>query len=173
MEYAVWLKQYLEKVAETSDEGRLAVDFIRTNKTKVGFKRARKSVGAFWTLPGNIHLNSIYHTHKSTLTNPRALTILIHEVRHLQQGWLTALSVYGELDAWQHEFRAYKRMIHKELHPVLEELVSLPLSWDREYLHHARNLMQSYAGNGYRIDLLPLYPLNKEFVYWATRRIPV
>jgi hypothetical protein len=165
-----WLTQYLEKVANTCDEGRFAVEYIRAKKTMVGFKRAHKSVGAFWTLPGNIHLNSIYHTHESTLTNPRAWTILIHEVRHLQQGWLTALSVYGELDAWQYEFSVYKKIINKKLVPAVEELLSLPLNWDRNNLLRARTLMQSHAGKGYRLDLLSLYPLDKEIKYWLTRR---
>ena len=156
MQHTSWLAQYLGKVSDACDEGRLAVEYIRTHKTRIGFKRARKSVGAFWTLPGNIYFNSIHHSYESTLTNPRALTILIHEVRHLQQGWRTALSVYGELDAWQLEFRVYKRMMNKELVPILEELLSLPLNLDRDNLQHARNLMQAHAGKGYRSDLLPL-----------------
>jgi hypothetical protein len=173
MQRAEWLSQYLETVANSCDEGRLAVEYIRGKKTRVGVKHARKSVGAFWTLPGNIHLNSIHHTYESTLTNPRAWTLLIHEVRHLQQGWITALSVHGELEAWQYEFNAYKKLINRKLVPVLEELLSLPLNFDRDVLRRTRVLMQAYAGRGYRIDLLPLYPLGREIKYWFTRKQPV
>jgi len=30
--------------------------------------------------------------------------------------------------------------------------------------------MQAYAGKGYRIDLLPLFPLDKEIQYWMKRQ---
>jgi hypothetical protein len=36
----------------------------------------------------------------------------------------------------------------------------------------ARFLMQDYAGKGYRVDLLPRYPLPKEITYVFTRKIP-
>jgi hypothetical protein len=172
MQHSDWLELYLEKVSSSCEEGSLAVDYVRAQKTRLGFRRVRKNVGGFWTLPGNIRFNSIHYTYESTLENPRAWTLLIHEVRHLQQGPLTALSVYGELDAWQFEFHAYKRLVQTPLHPILEEILSLPLNWNRENLRCARNLMQVYAGKGYRVDLLPLYPLPKEINYWLTRRQP-
>jgi len=37
-------------------------------------------------------------------------------------------------------------------------------------LKKAANLMQDYAGKGYRVDLLPLYPLGREIQYWVTRK---
>jgi hypothetical protein len=172
MQKADWLQQYLDKVAGTSDEGREAVNYIRSRKTRVGFKKVRESVGAFWTVFGNIRLNSVHHTYESTLTNPRAWTLLIHEVRHLQQGMLTALSVYGELDAWQREFRVYQKITGRQLHATLVEILALPLSWDRGKLRRARELMQVFAGKGYRVDLLPLYPLHKEITYQITRMQP-
>lgn len=170
MQYSDWLALYLEKVSNACEEGRLAVDYVRAHKTRIGFKRVRKSVGGFWTPLGNIHFNSIHYTYESALENPRAWTLLIHEVRHLQQGIATALSVYGELDAWQYEIRAYKRLINTSLHPILEEILSLPLNWDRANLQCARELMQAYAGKGYRVDLLPLYPLHKEVKFLFIRR---
>lgn len=173
MQYTDWLTQYLEKVSSTCEEGRNTVDYLRAHHTKIGFKRAIKSVGAFWTLPGNIRLNSVHHTYESTLTNPRAWTLLIHETKHLQQGWFTALSVYGELEAWQLEFRVYKKLMNsQQLVPALEELLTLPLDWDRANLRRARDLMQAYAGKGYRVDLLPLYPMQNEINYWITRKEP-
>ena len=172
MQHTDWLTQYLEKVSSACEEGRLAVEYVRAKKTRIGFKRVRKNVGGFWTLPGNIRFNSIHYSYESTLENPRAWTLLIHEVRHLQQGLVTALSVYGELDAWQYEFRAYKRLVNKQLVPVLEEILALPLNWARTNLRCARDLMQTYAGKGYRVDLLPLYPLHKEINYWLMRRQP-
>jgi hypothetical protein len=30
--------------------------------------------------------------------------------------------------------------------------------------------MQAYAGKGYRVDLLPLFPIGREIRYWVLRR---
>lgn len=172
MQYIDWLTQYLEQVANSCEEGRATVNYLRAHRTKIGIKPARKSVGGFWTLAGNIYLNSVHYSYESSLANPHAWILLIHEARHLQQGFLTALSVYGELDAWQYGYRIYKRLTNSQLSPILEELLTLPLNWDRTNLAQARNLMQSHAGKGYRIDLLPLYPIHKEIGYRLYRRIP-
>lgn len=170
MNDAEWLEKYFEKVEGSSEEGRQAVEFVRSRKIKVAIKRARKSVGAFWTLRGRFYLNALHYTKESTLgDNPRAITIFIHEVRHLQQGPVTALSVYGELDAWQYEFRLLKKMLGWDLHPVLEELLSLPLNFDRTNLRNARRLMHKFAGFWYCAWILPMYPITKEIKYWLTR----
>jgi hypothetical protein len=91
-------------------------------------------------------------------------------VRRLQQGLFTALSVYGELDAWQLEFGIYHRLKGKYPHPKIAELMTLPLAYDRAVLKKAANLMQEYAGKGYRVDLLPLFPWGRELRYWISRR---
>ncbi len=170
MKNSEWLENYYEKVAQSSVEGREAVDYVRTRKIKVGIRRARKSVGAFWTLERKFFLNSVHHTYESTLENPRAWTLFVHEVRHLQQGIPTALSIYGELDAWQVEFNLYKKLTGKTLHTTLEELLSLPLNMERKNLQCARELMTQHAGKSYGANWLPLYPIHKEIKYWVTRK---
>jgi len=167
-----WLEKYLEKVEQSSAEGKEAVEFVRQHKTKIGIKRARKSVGAFWTLNRRFYLNAKHYTKESTLAdNPRAITIFVHEVKHLQQGAIKAISVYGELDAWQYEFRLYKRMIGRNLVPILEELLTLPLNYDRDNLRRARKLMHKFAGFWYGAWILPLYPITLEIKYWFTRKM--
>ncbi|WKZ35784.1 MAG: hypothetical protein QY332_19410 [Anaerolineales bacterium] len=170
MQNSEWLEKYFEKVAQSSPEGRQAVDYVRAHKTRVGITRARKSVGAFWTLARNFYLNSRHYTRETALENPRAWTLFVHEVRHLQQGPFTALSIYGELEAWLVEFNLYKRLTGKPLHAVLEELLSLPLNMERNNLRRARALMMQFAGKGYGANWLPLYPIHKEIKYWVTRR---
>src|ERR1044071_2371144 len=170
MEHAIWMENLLEAVAQLGEEGRAAVEFLHIHKTKIGFKQVRPNVGAFWTVFGNIRLNSLYYTYDTPFDDLRIKTLIIHETRHLQQGLLTALSVYGELDAWQLEFGIYHRIKRSYPHPVIEELMSLPLEYDRVVLKKAAHLMQNYAGKGYRVDLLPLFPLAKEIRYWLTRR---
>ena len=169
MEHNVWMENLLEAVVQVGDEGREACDFLRARRTKIGFRNVRPSVGAFWTVFGNIRLNSHYYTYDTPLDTLRIKTLIIHEARHLQQGMMMALSVYGELDAWQLEFRVYHRVKGKYPHSAIAELMDLPLEYDRAVLKKAATLMQAYAGKGYRIDLLPLYPLGREIKYWVTR----
>lgn len=170
MDQSEWLEKYFEKVAASSEEGAEAVRFVRGSRIRVGMRRARKSVGAFWTLGRNFYLNSVHYTMESALENPRAWTLFVHEVRHLQQGALTAISVYGELDAWQYEFRLYKKLTGKTLKPELEEMLTMPLNFDRKNLQRARQLMTSFAGFWYMAWILPLYPIHKEIMYWLTRK---
>lgn len=170
MEHHVWKENLLEAVMEIGEEGRAAVDFLRIHKTKIGFKRVRPNIGAFWTVFGNINLNSRYYTYETPFDELRIKTLVIHEARHLQQGLITALSVYGELDAWQLEFGIYHRIKGKYPHSAIAEIMSLPLEYNRNVLKEAACLMQIYAGKGYRVDLLPLFPLPREIRYWMTRR---
>jgi len=169
MEHLVWVDRLLDRVGEVGDEGQAAVQYIRKHKTQIGFKRVRLNVGAIWTVFGNIRLNSIYYTYDTSMDDLRMKTLIIHEVRHLQQGISTALSVYGELDAWQLEFRIYYRIKGKYPHSAVAELMALPLEYDRALLKKAASLMQVYAGKGYRIDLLPLFPAMREVKYWILR----
>ncbi len=170
MKISNWREQFLEAVASSSNEGQEAVDYIRTHKTHLSIRCARKSVGAFWTLARSTHLNSLHYTQESALANPNAWALLIHEVRHLQQGPLTALSIYGELDAWQYQLRVLKKITGKQLVPALEEILSLPLNMERENLHRARRLMTQHAGISYGANWLPLYPIHKEIQFWLTQR---
>lgn len=170
MEHSVWIENVLNAVADLGEEGQVAVGFIRMRGTKIGFKLVRLNVGAFWTVFGNIRLNSHYYSYDTPLDDLRIKTLVIHETRHLQQGLFTALSVYGELDAWQLEFKLYHRIKGKYPHSAIAELMTLPLEYNRDQLRKAAKLMQDYAGIGYRIDLLPLYPMGREIRYWLTRK---
>lgn len=170
MQHVLWKDNLLNAVAQVGEEGVAAVHFLRARGTRIGFKLVRPSVGAFWTVFGNIRLNSHYYTYDTPLDDLRIKTLIIHEARHLQQGIFTALSVYGELDAWQLEFGIYHRVKGRYPHPAIAELMTLPLEYDRGVLKKAVNLMQAYAGKGYRIDLLPLYPIGREIRYWLFRR---
>lgn len=135
---------------------------MRAHRTRILFGRARRSVAALWTLLRNIRLNSRHYSYENTLQNPYLLSILVHEVCHLQQGFFTALSVYGELQAWQLQFRLYQRLTERPLGPAVLELLSLPLDMDRGNLRRARALIRAHAGRGYWVHLLPLYPLRRE-----------
>ena len=169
MEHEIWKERLLEAVTSLGEEGCVAVDFLRARHVKIGFKKVRPNIGAFWTVFGNIRLNSHYYNYGTSLDDLRIRTLIIHEARHLQQGLLMALSVYGELEAWQLEFGIYHRVKGRYPHPAISALMDLPLKYDRPVLRQAAKLMQDYAGKGYRVDLLPLYPLGREIKYWLTR----
>ena len=86
MDHAVWMDTLLENVGQIGEEGRSAVDFIRKRRTNIKFKKVRPNVGAFWTVFGNIGLNSQYYTYDTPCDDLRIQTLIIHEARHLQQG---------------------------------------------------------------------------------------
>jgi len=170
MKRTVWRDDLLTALAGVGEEGKDAADYLRVHKTYIGFWKVRKNVGAFWTVFRTIHFNSIHYSYQTNIVDVGILTLLIHEVKHLQQGFVLALSVYGELEAWQLQFRLYHQLTGKPMHPAVAELMSLPLEYDRDVLKKAVALMQTYAGKGYRADLLPYYPLWREIRYWLTRQ---
>lgn len=167
-----WQQRLLDAVAELGEEGLQAAQYLRLRKARIGFNQMRPNNGATWTLSGDIVLNTRYYNYDTPLDDLRLRTLIIHEARSLQQGISIALSVYGVLDAWQTEFRVYQRVKGRYPHTAVEYLMDLPLVYDREILKRAVTLMQDYAGKGYRADLLPLFPIEKEIRYQLFRTIP-
>jgi hypothetical protein len=89
--------------------------------------------------------------------------------RHLKQGILGALSVRGELEAWQEQFAYLKSLTGRysaspRHNAIIEQLMTLSLD-SRTELQRARVLMREYAGPKYRINLLPLFPLRLRFQF--------
>ena len=168
----IWRENLLTRLSQTGALGSEAVRYIREHGVRMSFRRYSKSTGARWFLFKRISLNSYYYSAESSLDDPKILSLIVHEIHHLKQGWRTALSVYGELDAWQVEYRFYKRIHPGKLHAAIEELLTLPLNYDRDNLRQAVKLMQAYAGKGYHVNWLPLYPIQKEIAYWFTRKEP-
>lgn len=168
----VWREKLLMRLVQTGELGEETARYIYAKGVRMRFRRHSSSTGARWFLFRRISLNSRYYSIESSLDDPKLLSLLVHEIHHLKQGVLTAFSVYGELDAWQVEYRFYKTIKSGKLHPALEEILSLPLNYERKNLRRAAKLMQDYAGKGYLINLYPLYPFPKEIAYWFTRRKP-
>lgn len=168
-----WTQKLLENLHGLGPEAEATLHYINERGTKLSVHD--QPTGARWTIDRRIEINPRFA--QALPNDVYAISLVIHEVRHLQQGMLKALSVYGELDAWQVQFRFLKEKTgryHSDplQNAVLEELVLLPLAWQRRNLEQARELMQKYAGKKYRIDLLPLYPLPAEIYYRVTRKQP-
>jgi len=157
-----WQAALLQNLARVDNS---SADFFRSHSVKLSFWRQGAHVSAIWTLGRWILLNKRYYSLQTDPAEPLLLSVLIHEIRHLQQGFFAALSVYGELEAWQLGFRVYRELTGLPYHPKLVEFMTLPLGWDRDILRRAQNLMQEYAGKNYRADLLPLYPWGREIKY--------
>jgi hypothetical protein len=163
--------EILSQLEKHSSVGVTTVEFLRKHNVSIKF-RTKKHSAAAWTLTGNIELNLAMNQNRKPSKDPYILSLVIHEARHLQQGLFKALSVYGELDAWQVGFKFYKDLIGSPLDPLSEEILHLPLNWSRTELIKAAKLMKKYSPL-YRIDLLPLYPLPHEIVWWVTRKEPI
>jgi hypothetical protein len=87
-----------------------------------------------------------------------SISLVAHEAKHYQQGLLVALSVYGELEAWQLQMRVLRDLGAPPKHHALLAIEKLKLSHDPEVLREAVRLMKEFAP-GYQIDLLPLNPI--------------
>jgi hypothetical protein len=171
VEVSAWNKQVLDQLDASSQDGAAAVSFIKNHNVKIGFRK-QKATGAMWSLDGNIYLNANSYSFATPPTDEFMLSLIAHEALHLKQGLVTALSVYGELEAWQLGFRIYQTLGGRIFSSALNELLTMSLSHDRDTLKKVRFLMQDYAGKGYRIDLLPLFPAWQEIGYFFTRKIP-
>ena len=168
-DYSSWLAQLLDKLGQCGPEGTEALRFIKQRGTKLSLHD--QPTGARWTAAGHIQVHPRYV--ELPPDDTYALSLIIHEVRHLQQGALTALSVHGELEAWQLQFgfirsRNGRYSDDPRRNANLENLMQLSPNGERRALERARDLMQEYAGKAYRIDLLPLYPLPVEILFWIT-----
>jgi len=168
-----WVAALMRELGASGPTGLEYEQYLRSRKVRIGVRS--QSSGARWTLGGHIDLSPRY-LHDAP-SSPYALSLVVHEIQHLRQGPLTALSVYGELQAWQTQFRFLLELVGGYTGvpgqvTAIRELLQLPLGWDRAALAAARHLMREYAGRRYRVDLLPLYPLHREILYVLLRRRP-
>lgn len=139
--------------------------YLLEHIVSIGRKPMNQSTSAIWAFGSRVFLNSHIFPVGIDLKDPRLLSTIAHEIRHLQQGPIVAFSVYGELDAWQLGFQLYYSKVNQAMPTVLSDLLALPLVLDRSVLKTARKLMLTYAGRKYRIDLYPLFPITKEIGY--------
>jgi hypothetical protein len=167
----LWLDQLLIELGSSGPQGLAALQFITERKVKVSLHDQPTS--ARWTLGGNIHLHPRFAS--GAPDAPYPLSLIVHEVWHLQQGIFTALSGYGELEAWQVQFSFLQSLTgqyHSNLqfNGIITNLMTLRLMEDRKTLTRAVTLMKAYAGKGYLINMLPLYPLPREILFLFSRK---
>ncbi len=163
---SVWIDRFLTALDQCDPRGHFARQYLVDHRIRVGVHN--QPTAARWTVLGNIQLHPRYLDGEPDAAYP--LSLIVHEVQHLRQGFLVALSVFGELEAWQIQFSLLKTLTGQYhsltfYNAIIKDLQELPLILDREILTQARALMQDYAGQGYRVDLLPLYPIQKEVAF--------
>ncbi|HSR19441.1 MAG TPA: hypothetical protein VLL49_00870 [Anaerolineales bacterium] len=172
--HAEWLERLQAALEHSGADGQAAIRYIRSRQIQLRIRQ--QPGGARWTLWRRIEIHPRYL--QDSPGAPYVMSLVVHEVRHLQQGPVSALSVYGELDAWRVQFN-FLRQVRAEFpgtpaqRGALEQLLALTMDWDRGRLVTARQLMREYGGSRYRVDLLPLYPLPYELAYLLTGRPPV
>jgi len=154
------------------------VTYMKEKRIRIGFHKQYKSGGG-WTFIRNITL-----TPGDNPTNPYVLSLIIHEVFHLQQTVWMRLSMQGELRAWQYQKETYPAIANtpgseigsqgeaygagKGTKEFWDELAKLDPN-SRDDLEKAQVVMTKIS-SGYRSGCLPLYPLGQEFKYFWGRK---
>jgi len=165
---AIWRWQALTNLKQAGPICQQAANYMIAHEVQISFNDpnslSSQIIGdrPHWTLGGNISLASSLST--SHPNNVSALTELVHETKHLEQGVATALSVYGELEAWQTEAIAEQEL---GVVPLLQrlafrQLLALPPSEGGVTVADLRLAVQIMIADqpGYLVTLLPLYPIH-------------
>ncbi len=157
----------LEQLKRSGPIGEEAHRFLVERRVRVRLQP--QSTGARWMIGGRIDLNPTQLADQAY-----ALSLIVHEVRHLRQGVVRALSVLGELEAWQEQFSFLKSLtgryaVSPTAQAAIEEMMMLSPTL-RADLQRARSLMLIYAGPGYYVRWLPLWPLGQEIRFWVSGR---
>jgi len=183
-EEKAWFERALSALEEAGPIGRASATYVRQRDTALGFSRQRdtalgfsrqRDTGASWfdwrRLRFGVFLNADYAD--GLPDDARLCSLLAHEIEHLEQGMLEALSVRGELVAWQLQYDVLKEFSAEPADRAWRELRQLaPVS--RIDLRRGQRLMKMIGGPSYRIDWLPLTPLPAEIAHHlkqAARRL--
>lgn len=169
MDHTTRIEQLLETLTQSGEAGRAARQYLDQKRVRVSVRK--QHTGARWTIFRTIELSPACMHPKNELY---AISLLVHEVHHLKQGFFKALSVHGELEAWQVQFRFYSEIAGREypyMREIIHELMELNIH-ERGHLQRAVKLMRKFAGKRYYVNWLPLFPILDEIHYWLTRRNP-
>lgn len=164
-----WFERALTALRSAGSAGRSAADYIERHQVPLGFTR-QKGTGASWfdwrRLRHGIFLNADYVSRRPD--DAFLCSLLAHEAKHLEQGLVGALSVRGELVAWQLQYDVLAHFSAEPTDDIWRQIRVLEPS-SRGDLKQARQLMKQSAGPGYHIDWLPPLPLPEELLYQIRR----
>jgi hypothetical protein len=161
-----FLSRALAALRNSGPLGREIAEYIEANRVPLGFSRQSTS-GATWlawrALCLGIFLNARYVARLPE--DPQVFALIAHEARHRQQGFLEALSVRGELDAWQVHFDVLEQSGAIPKDAAWTELRQLNTAV-RDDLRRARDLIKAIGGKSYHIEWMPLTPVPEEVRHW-------
>jgi hypothetical protein len=156
-------KKVLLNLLEAGSDGIHAAEYLLFNNVDFDNRISQPfGTGGGWQFD-----NSITFPDNAPLPSPDAaftLSVVVHEVKHLEQGHSVALSAYGELEAWQTGFKMLKRLQGGMLSDTQQAILDLPLNHDPVNLITTVNLMEvdqqgGYLG-GYLLYLtIPYFPV--------------
>jgi hypothetical protein len=157
-----WAASVLASLREGGPAMKHAAEYIVAHDVQIRFRNLGE--GAMWWIDGNMYLNANRYSPQTRPDHPGMLALIVHEAKHLEQGPVVALSVYGELEAWQAQYAAFGELSGippgtYEARMAWQELSEVPQSYSRDELSKARELIQFIGGASYPIDKLPLLPL--------------
>jgi len=154
-------------MADLMDAGpicRHAAQYIADHHTHIRF--ATQSTAARWTRARHVELNPerySWRVNRGQRDYASMLGLIVHEIKHLEQGRLLALSVKGEWEGWRIECLARIELEQAGLGDRIKNIhrqniadISPPPT-DRD-LRYVRSEMLKYAGFRYLVWLLPLRP---------------
>ncbi len=154
-DYDGWTKNILVNLNTSGKEGVQTAGYLLQNDVKVvtvDNHATNMWWKVRWSLGGPRIENTLYVSRfiaGKESNDAWALMEFVHETRHMQQGFWTAFSVYGEMEAWQVGFRFYQSLPdHGYVGPCVEQLLELPLSHDRAILKQARDLINKDQNGG-------------------------
>ncbi len=185
-DYDPWAQQVLQTLQSGAPDGMYTANYILTKDVRITVFN-KEATNLWWnvkfTFKGPQIENTLYvspYINGLLADDPWVLMEFVHETRHLEQGFWTAFSVYGEFEAWQWGFRHYKACPNcQPVGQYIEDLLNLPLSHDKNTVKQAQNLINLYENGGgtfkdqawavlrkekrfeniYWINALPLNPL--------------
>lgn len=162
----VWFERAVAALADSGPTGQASAEYIRQHSIPLGFTRQRNT-GASWfdwrRLRRGVFLNANYADRQPD--DPWPYALMAHEAEHLEQGMMEALSVRGELVAWQLQYDILMESLNNPPHRDAWQRLQALEPDSRADLKRAQALMKQIAGRGYHIDWLPLWPLPAEVAY--------
>lgn len=169
-EEAIWFERALTALRDSGPVGQASAEYIRQHRIPLGFSR-QKGTAASWfdwrRLRYGVFLNA--DDADKQPDDAYLCSLLAHEAKHREQGVVEALSVRGELVAWQVQYDVLMQFSAEPSDHAWRELRELAPD-SRADLKRARALMKESAGPDYHIDWLPLWPLPAEVAYWLKDR---
>ncbi len=160
---SVILRDMLRRGGEVTDH---AVYYIVSNDVHIYVEDYGTSTGAKWTIDGNLIVNSNgtdFDSLDGVITSEyyeSVVGLIAHEAKHLEQGPIVALSVYGEFEAWKTEEQVKNEMFGTapRFGTTRDAVLRTPLTHDPATLGWIWRAMVGEQGFDYMAWLLPLNP---------------